>query len=176
MKPLSQQGVGSPDPHSHGTPARPNPGRSALGWLVIGAVGLVVIIGVGLLGPGLLDEIPTSTPTDPDDLVPTTAVKTLVATPFQASGADIDGAKQVLTAAASALSAGNTATFQQQVASSLRRSDEIRPEKAASLARALEGARMVRAESPSVLSWEMTLDGETVPFQTIMEEGAWKIL
>ena len=173
--PPPQPEVSTPEPPSHAAPARPAPKRSALGWLAIGAVGLVAILGVGLVGLGLLDELLTSTPPDYDDPVPTTAAKTPVATPYQVSGADVDGAKQVLAAAAGALSNGDSETFLQHVSSSLPRSGAIAPEKATVLARAFTGARMVRAESPEVLSWEMTLDGETVPFQTIMEEGSWKI-
>jgi hypothetical protein len=173
--PPPRPAVSSPEPPSHVAPARPTPKRSAFGWLAIGAVGLVAILGVGLVGLGLLDELLTSTPPDNDDYVPTTAGKTPVATPYQVSGADVDGAKQVLATAAGALSSGDTATFLQHVSSSLPRSDDIPPEKATALARAFNGARMVRAESPEVLSWEMTLDGETVPFQMIMEEGSWKI-
>lgn len=168
--------VSSPEPPSHVPAARPTPKRSVFGWLVIAAVGLVAIVGVGLVGLGLLDELLTSTPPEPDDYVRTTTAKTPVATPYQVSSADVDGAKQVLTAAASALSSGDAAAFQQHISPPLRRSDAIPAEKAAALARAFNGARLVRAESPEVLSWEMTLDGETVPFQTIMKEGSWKIM
>ncbi len=174
--PPPQPAVSSPEPPSSVPSARPTPKRSAFGWLVIGAVGLVAVLGVGLVGVGLLDELLTSTPPDYDDYVRTTAAKTPVATPYQVSGADVDGAKQVLAAAAGALSNGDTETFLQHVSSSLPRSGAIALEKATVLAQAFNGARMVRAESPEVLSWEMTLDGETVPFQMIMQEGSWKIL
>jgi hypothetical protein len=173
--PPPRPAVSTPDPPSHVAPARPTQKRSALGWLAIGAVGLVAILGIGLVGLGLLDELLTSTPLDPDDFVPTTAGKTPVATPYQASSEDVDGAKQALAAAAGALSSGNTETFQQQVSASLRRSGAVSPEKATALVQAFTGARMVRTEGPGVISWEMTLDGETVPFQTILEEGSWKI-
>lgn len=156
--------------------AGPSPKRSVFGWLVIAAVGLVAIVGVGLVGLVLLEEILTSTPPDDDDYMRTTAAKTPMVTPYQVSGADVDGAKQVLAAAAGALSNGDTETFLQHVSSSLPRSGAIALEKATVLAQAFNGARMVRAESPEVLSWEMTLDGETVPFQMIMQEGSWKIL
>ena len=139
-------------------------------------MGLVAIVGVGLVGLGLLDEFLTSTPPDPDDFVLTTAGKTPVATLFQVSTEDVDGAKQVLATAAGALSSGNNEMFQQQVSSSLRQSETVSPEKAAGLARAFADARMVRTDGPGVISWEMTLNGKTVPFQTIMEEGSWKIM
>ena len=167
--------VSTPEPPSHVPAARPSPKRSVFGLLVIGAVGLVAILGVGLVGLALLDELLTSTPPEPDDYVRTTAATRPVATPYQVSGAEVDGAKQVLAGAAGALSSGDTATFLQHVSSSLPRSGTIPPEKATALAGAFKGARMVRAEGRGVISWEMTLDGETVPFQTIMEEGSWKI-
>ena len=167
--------VSTSEPPSHVATTRSTPKRSVIGWLVIGAVGLVAILGVGLVSLGLIEELLTSTPPDDDDFVPTTPGKTPVATPYEASSEDIAGAKQVLAAAAGALSSGNTATFQEQVSASLRQSDAISPDKATALARAFTDARMVRAEGPGVISWEMTLDGETVPFQTIMEEGSWKI-
>lgn len=167
--------VSSPEPPSRVPAAGPSPKRSVFGWLVIAAVGLVAIVGIGLVGLVLLEEILTSTPPDDDDYMRTTAAKTPMVTPYQVSGADVDGAKQVLAAAAGALSSGDTATFLQHVSASLPRSDDIPPEKATALAGAFNGARMVRAEGPGIISWVMTLDGETVPFQTIMEGGSWKI-
>ncbi len=175
VMPPPRPAVPSQEPRSHVVPSPPAQKRSAIGWLVIAAVGLVAILGVGLVGLGLLDEFLTSTPSGPDDYIPTTARTTPVATPYEASSEDVAGAKQVLTAAAGALSSGNTATFQQQVSSSLRQSGAVSPEQATALARAFTDARMIRADGPGVISWEMTLDGETVPFQTIMEEGSWKI-
>src|SRR5690606_19431513 len=51
--PPPQPAVSSPEPPSSVPSARPTPKRSAFGWLVIGAVGLVAVLGVGLVGVGL---------------------------------------------------------------------------------------------------------------------------
>lgn len=88
----------------------------------------------------------------------------------------ISGAKQALTEAANALDAGDMSTFQLYVADSLRQEGPPPPQDVmTALAQAFRNARLVKVESREVLSWEMTLNGEQVPFQMILQRGEWRI-
>ena len=99
----------------------------------------------------------------------------------QSTGPAIDysSSAKVVGTAADALERGDDATFLGTLTASARTAAgdglEIPPGERAAVAKALRAAKVVR-ETPDIVFYEMTVDGQTHSFYTVREEdGTWHV-
>ncbi len=98
--------------------------------------------------------------------------------PYTASAADIKASNDAVTAVASAIKANDaktvTSLMSKRTLSVVTGNPDLSGPEAASLAKAMSSAKIVKAE-PDAFVYETNFNGVDITFLVIKEDGTWKI-
>lgn len=84
--------------------------------------------------------------------------------------------KPAIIAAADAIATGNVSLFNDYLSKSTGGISSLPSEKAIEIADAFKNAKLISEDGVGMKTWELTFEGEQITFNTILEEGEWKLI